>query len=38
MRLEDREYLYDVKSAADLVVEFTAGKQFADYAIRPRSK
>ncbi len=31
MRLEDRKFLYDIKQAADLLGEFTAEKQFADY-------
>jgi len=31
MRLEVRKYLYDIKQAADLIGEFTAGKQFSDY-------
>jgi len=31
MRLEARKYLYDIKQAADLLGEFTAGKQFTDY-------
>jgi hypothetical protein len=31
MRLEPRKYLYDIKQAADLLGEFTAGKQFTDY-------
>ena len=32
MQLEARKYLYDIKRAADLVTEFTAGKGFGDYA------
>ncbi len=31
MRLEIRKYLYDIKQAADLIGEFTAGKQFPNY-------
>lgn len=31
MRLEARKYLYDIKQAADLLGEFTDGKQFSDY-------
>ena len=31
MRLEPRKYLYDIKHAADLIGEFTAGKEFPDY-------
>lgn len=31
MRLEAKKYLYDIKQAADLLVEFTAGKDFSDY-------
>lgn len=30
MRLEARKYLYDIKQAADLLGEFTAGKQFTN--------
>jgi hypothetical protein len=37
MRLAARKYLYDIKQAADLLGEFTGGKQFSDYtADRPR--
>jgi hypothetical protein len=32
MQLEARKYRYDIKRAADLVTEFTAGKGFGDYA------
>lgn len=32
MRLELKKYLYDIESAAALLVQFTAGKQFTDYA------
>lgn len=35
MRLEARKYLYDIKQAADLLGEFTAGKQFSDYRETP---
>jgi hypothetical protein len=31
MRLEARKYLYDVQEATELVSQFTAGKDFADY-------
>lgn len=31
MRLEAKKYLHDIRQAADLLVKFTAGKQFADY-------
>ena len=31
MRLETRKYLYDIQRAADLLIEFTTGKTFADY-------
>ena len=31
MRLEVRKYLYDIGQAADLIGEFTVGKQFSDY-------
>ena len=31
MRLEARKYLFDIRSAADLLAEFLAGKTFADY-------
>jgi|SRR3989304_861554 len=31
MRLEAKKCLEDVRQAADLIVQFTAGKSFADY-------
>ena len=31
MRLEARKYLFDIERAAELVAQFTAGKDFADY-------
>ncbi len=31
MRLEAKKYLYDMKQAAALLAQFTAGRQFADY-------
>ena len=31
MRLEARKRLYDVRSAVELLTEFTAGKTFRDY-------
>ncbi len=31
MRLEARKYLFDIRSAADLLAEFLAGKSFGDY-------
>ncbi len=31
MRLEAKKYLFDMRSAADLLAEFLAGKTFADY-------
>jgi uncharacterized protein with HEPN domain len=31
MRLEARKYLHDMQGAAELVVEFTQGKSYADY-------
>lgn len=31
MRLEAKKYLLDIQQAADLLTQFTAGKQFADY-------
>jgi uncharacterized protein with HEPN domain len=31
MQLEARKYLFDVQEAAELVSQFTAGKDFADY-------
>lgn len=33
MRLDARKYLYDIKLAARLVLQFTEGKTFADYKI-----
>jgi uncharacterized protein with HEPN domain len=35
MRLEVNKYLYDIQHAAALVVQFTAGKEFADYQQDP---
>lgn len=35
MQLEAKKYLYDVRRAVALLTEFTAGKQFADYARDP---
>lgn len=32
MRLEAQKYLYDIRKAADLIGEFTAGRQLADYS------
>jgi uncharacterized protein with HEPN domain len=32
MRLEARKLLYDIQQAATLLAQFTAGKEFADYA------
>lgn len=31
MRLEAKKYLLDIQQAADLLAQFTVGKQFADY-------
>ena len=31
MRLEAKKYLFDIKQAADLLVEFTDGTEFEDY-------
>jgi len=31
MRLEARKYLYDVREAASLAAQFTAGRDFAEY-------
>ena len=31
MRFEAKKYLFDIRSAADLLAEFLAGKTFADY-------
>lgn len=31
MRLESKKYLFDILSAAELLIEFTAGKDFSDY-------
>lgn len=31
MRLESKKYLFDILSAAELLIEFTAGKNFSDY-------
>ncbi|CAN5622815.1 DUF86 domain-containing protein [soil metagenome] len=35
MRLEVRKSLFDIEQAADLIGEFTAGKQFDDYERDP---
>lgn len=35
MRLEVRKSLFDIQLAADLVAEFTTGKQFEDYERDP---
>lgn len=35
MRLETRKYLYDIQEAADLAVQFTSGRTFADYQRNP---
>lgn len=32
MQREAKKYLYDIQQAADLVADFTAGRQFAHYA------
>ena len=32
MRLEAKKYLFDMRQAAALLAQFTAGKAFADYA------
>jgi uncharacterized protein with HEPN domain len=31
MRLEAKKYLFDIKQAIELLIEFTAGKRFAQY-------
>jgi uncharacterized protein with HEPN domain len=31
MRLDAKKYLYDIKSASDLLAEFTAAKKFEEY-------
>jgi len=31
MRIESKKYLYDIAQAADLAMEFIAGKSFGDY-------
>lgn len=33
MRLEAKKYLYDIRQAANLIVEFTAGKDLAAYKV-----
>jgi uncharacterized protein with HEPN domain len=35
MRLEAKKYIYDIREAAKLLSEFTAGKTFADFAREP---
>ena len=32
MRLEVRKYLYDIQQASALIEQFTAGRDFDDYA------
>ncbi|MGH8453908.1 MAG: HepT-like ribonuclease domain-containing protein [Nevskiales bacterium] len=32
MQLEARKYLFDIHKAVNLLMEFTAGKQFTDYS------
>ena len=31
MRLESKKYLFDIRQAADLIVDFTRGKSFTDF-------
>lgn len=38
MRLEAQKYLYDIRQAADLLAEFTAGKQLTDYTREPMTR
>lgn len=38
MRLEVRKSLFDIQQAADLIGEFTAGKQFEDYERDPMTR
>jgi len=35
MRLEAKKFLYDIRHAADLLAQFTAGKKFTDYQQEP---
>jgi uncharacterized protein with HEPN domain len=35
MRLEAKKYVYDIREAAKLLTEFTAGKKFADFSREP---
>jgi uncharacterized protein with HEPN domain len=35
MRLEAKKYLYDIQQAAELVAQFTTGKEFVDYQQEP---
>jgi uncharacterized protein with HEPN domain len=35
MQLEIKKYLYDIAHAAELITQFTAGKDFADYQKDP---
>ena len=35
MQLEIKKYLYDIQQAADLIAQFTQGKEFSDYQREP---
>ena len=35
MQLEIKKYLYDIQQAADLIAQFTVGKEFKDYQREP---
>jgi uncharacterized protein with HEPN domain len=35
MQLEAKKYLYDIHRAAELIAQFTVGKEFADYQRDP---
>ncbi len=35
MQLEIKKYLYDIQQAADLIAQFTVGKEFSDYQREP---
>lgn len=35
MRLESKKYLYDIAHAAELALQFVAGKSFSDYVSDP---
>ena len=37
-RLDPRTFLFDIQSACELIVEFTSGMSFPDYAADPKTR